>query len=69
MDTFVAECLEDEYVKVEMEELQHEINVNDVSNIEAFLRKRLEKWREVDVNIAVTGYIHIYLSPLFKPFP
>ena len=55
MDTFVAECLEDEYVKVEMEELQHEINVNGVSNIEAFLRKRLEKWREVDVNIAVTG--------------
>ncbi|XP_015768739.1 PREDICTED: interferon-inducible GTPase 1-like [Acropora digitifera] len=55
MDTFVAEFLEDEYVKVEMEELQHEINVNGVSNIEAFLRKRLEKWREVDVNIAVTG--------------
>ena len=42
-------------MKVEMEELQHEINVNGVSNIEAFLRKRLEKWREVDVNIAVTG--------------
>ena len=55
MDTFQAECLEDEYVKVEMEELKHEINVNGLSNIEEFLRKRLERWREVEVNIAVTG--------------
>lgn len=55
MDTFQAECLEDEYVKVEMEELKHEINVNGVSNIEEFLRKRLERWREVEVNIAVSG--------------
>ena len=55
MDSFQAECLDDEYVKVEMQELEHEINENGVSNIEEFLRKRLEKWREVDVNIAVTG--------------
>lgn len=55
MDTFQAECLEDDFVKVEMQELEHEINVNGVSNIEEFLRKRLERWREVEVNIAVSG--------------
>ena len=40
---------------IEMEELEKEIEVSGVSNIEEFFRKRLEKWREVEVNIAITG--------------
>ena len=55
MDSFQAECLDDECVRAEMQELEHEINENGLSNIEEFLRKRLEKWHEVEVNIAVTG--------------
>ena len=55
MEDFSAEILDDSWVKIEMEELQREINESGVSNIEEFLRKRLERWREVDVNIAVTG--------------
>ncbi|XP_015768738.1 PREDICTED: interferon-inducible GTPase 5-like, partial [Acropora digitifera] len=55
MDDFGAKCLEDDVVKIEMEELEHEIDVNGVSDIEDFLRKRLEKHREVEVNIAITG--------------
>ena len=41
--------------KVEMAELKNEIEERGVSNIEEFLRKRLEKWREVKVDIAITG--------------
>jgi len=55
MDDFAAKCLEDDLVKIEMEELEHEFNVNGVSDIEDFLRKRLEKHLEEEVNIAVTG--------------
>ncbi|KAK2548290.1 Interferon-inducible GTPase 1, partial [Acropora cervicornis] len=33
----------------------HEIDVSGVSNIQEFIRKRLERWRGVEVNIAVTG--------------
>ncbi|XP_015770548.1 PREDICTED: interferon-inducible GTPase 1-like, partial [Acropora digitifera] len=55
MDDFVAKCLKDDFVKVEMQELKHEIHVNGVSNIEEFLRERLKRWREVEVNIAITG--------------
>ncbi|XP_029182159.2 interferon-inducible GTPase 5-like [Acropora millepora] len=55
MDNFSPECSEDDFVKIEMEELQHEIDVSGVSNIEAFLRKRLERWREVEMNLAITG--------------
>ena len=44
MDDFSPECWEDEYVKIEMEELQHEIDESGVSNIEEFLRKKLERW-------------------------
>ena len=40
---------------IEMEELEKEIEVSGVSNIEEFFRKRLEKWREVKVDIAITG--------------
>ena len=46
---------DDDWVEVEKEEFKREIDENGVSNIEEFLRKRLEKWREVEVNIAVTG--------------
>ena len=55
MDDFLAEFWDDDWVKIEMEELQREIDESGVSNIEEFLRKRLERWREVEVNIAVTG--------------
>ncbi|XP_068696113.1 interferon-inducible GTPase 5-like [Montipora foliosa] len=55
MDDFSAEFWEDDWVKIEMEELQREIDESGVSNIEEFLRKRLDRWREVEVNIAVTG--------------
>ena len=55
MDDFSAEFWDDDWVKIEMEELQREIDESGVSNIEEFLRKRLERWREVEVNIAVTG--------------
>ena len=55
MDDFSPDCWEDDYVKIEMEELQHEIDESGVSNIEEFLRKRLERWREVEVNLAITG--------------
>ena len=55
MADFSPECWEDDFVKIEMEELQNEIDVRGVSNIEEFLRKRLERWREVEVNIAITG--------------
>ena len=55
MDDFSPECSEDDFVEIEMEELQHEIDVSGVSNIEAFLRKRLERWREVEMNLAITG--------------
>ena len=37
------------------EELKKEIEESGVSNIKEFFRKRLEKWREVEVNIAITG--------------
>ena len=55
MADFSPECWEDDLVKIEMEELQNEIDVRGVSNIEEFLRKRLERWREAEVNIAITG--------------
>ncbi|XP_068701925.1 interferon-inducible GTPase 5-like [Montipora foliosa] len=55
MDDFSIEFLDDGWVKIEMKELQREIDESGVSNIEEFLRKRLERWREVEVNIAVTG--------------
>ena len=44
-----------EWEVIEMEELKKEIEECGVSNIEEFFRKRLEKWREVEVNIAITG--------------
>ena len=44
-----------EWEMLEMVELEKEIEESGVSNIEEFFRKRLEKWREVEVNIAITG--------------
>ena len=35
--------------------LTKEIEECGVSNIEEFFRKSLEKWRSVEVNIAITG--------------
>ena len=55
MEDFSPECWDDDFVKIEMDELKHEIDESGVSNIEAFLRKRLERWREVEVNLAITG--------------
>ena len=44
-----------EWEILEMIELEKEIEESGVSNIEEFFRKRLEKWRDVEVNIAITG--------------
>ena len=54
MDDFSPEW-EDDFLKIEMKELQREIDVSGVTNVKEFLRKRLERWREVKVNIAITG--------------
>ena len=56
MANFLPECFEDDFVKTEMKELQHEIDVSGVSNIKEILPKRLESWREVEVNVAITGH-------------
>ena len=55
MAEFSPKCIEDDIVMIEMKELQHEIDESGVTNIKEFLRKRLERWREVEVNIAITG--------------
>jgi len=44
-----------EFEIIEMVELKKEIEESGVSNIEEFFRKRVEKWREVEVKIAITG--------------
>ena len=43
-----------EWEIIEMAELKKEIEKGGVSDIE-FIRKILEKWRDVEVNIAITG--------------
>ena len=55
MDDFAPECFEDDFAKIKMKELQNEIDVSGVSNIKEILHKRLERWREVEVNVAITG--------------
>ena len=40
---------------IQIGELQEEVDENGVSNVEEFFKKRLDRWREVEVNIAVTG--------------
>jgi len=45
----------DDWEMIQMEELQEEVDENGVSNVEEFFKKRLERWREVEVNIAITG--------------
>ena len=46
---------DDEWLNVEMEELQREIDKSGVATIDGFVRKRLAQWKSVEVNIAVTG--------------
>ena len=46
---------DDEWVNVEMEELQREIDESGVAKIDDFVRMRLQEWESVEVNIAVTG--------------
>ena len=38
-----------------MEKLKEEVGENGVLNVEEFFKKRLERWRKVEVNIAITG--------------
>ena len=38
-----------------MKELEKEIDDSGVSSIEAFFKERLDRWRDVEVNIAITG--------------
>jgi len=37
------------------QDIQKEIDENGVANFEEFFRQRLERWREIEVNIAITG--------------
>ena len=46
---------DDEWVNVEMEELQREIEESGIAKIDEFVRRKLQHWRSVEVNIAVTG--------------
>jgi len=39
----------------QIKELQEEVHEKGVSNVEEFFKKRLDGWREVEVNIAITG--------------
>ena len=39
----------------QIEELQEELDEKGVSNVKEFFKKRLDRWREVEVNIAITG--------------
>ena len=39
----------------QIEELQEEVDEKGVSNVKEFFKKRLDRWREVEVNIAITG--------------
>ena len=56
MDEFSGLAIGDEdWEVIQMEELKKEIDESGVSNIEAFFKKRLDRWREVEVNIAITG--------------
>ena len=55
MADFSPEFREDDFEKVEMKELQREIDVSGVSIIKEILRKILERWQEVKVNIAIAG--------------
>lgn len=38
-----------------LEEVQAFVDKNGLSNIEEFFKKKLEGWRDVKVNIAITG--------------
>ena len=55
MAEFSPDCFKDDFEKNEMKELQREIDVEGLFITEDFLRKRLKRWREVTVNIAITG--------------
>ena len=56
MTDFSSDLIGDDgWVNIEMKELQREIDESGVSKIDEFVRKRLEQWRHVEVNIAVTG--------------
>ena len=46
---------DDEWVRSAMEELQREIEENGVLNIEKFVKERLQRWKSVELSIAVTG--------------
>ena len=39
----------------QIEELQEELDEKGVSNVKEFFKKRLDRSREVEVNIAITG--------------
>ena len=47
--------LGEDWEEIQMKELEKEIDESGVSNIEAYLKERLDRWREVEVNIAITG--------------
>ena len=38
------------------EELQEHMETNGVAGLEQFLKKMLEGWKEIDINMAITGF-------------
>ena len=47
--------MDEEWEKTQMEELKQAVDENGIRQVDEFLKKRLERWREVEVNIAITG--------------
>ena len=45
----------EDWEAIQMKELEKEIDDSGVSSIEAFFKERLDRWRDVEVNIAITG--------------
>ena len=46
---------ESTYEHIHYEDVQGYVDENGVSNIEEFFKKKLECWRDVEVNIAISG--------------
>ena len=40
---------------VDLNEVKHYLEENGISGIEKFVKQRLEEWRDVEINIGITG--------------
>ena len=41
---------------VDLEELQGYVETNGVAGIEKLFKKKLEGWKEIEINMAITGF-------------